>query len=448
MRLLFLAAFLLPLSLGAQVIVHPDRPTGPVKPMNGVNNGPGRAQKTQVRSNFDTYSAAGFAFARTHDSAFSEAYGSEHTVDITAIFPDFSRDPADPAAYDFAITDWYLGNIRDSGTEIFFRLGQKIQHHVRKYGVDAPADNQKWASIAEHIIRHYNEGWADGFHWNIRWWEIWNEPDLGPETWNGTAEQFHAFYQVVAKQLKGCFPHLMIGGPAVAGNAAWTEQFLRKMAAEGVPLDFFSWHIYRSRVEPFVERAAQMRLLLDRYGYGSALSILDEWNYIRNWTSEFPYSIDVLRGMKGAAFNAAVMCRCQTAPVDILMYYDARPETIFNGLFDFYTYAPLKGYYAFYAWSRLRAAGTAVQVDVGGKDLLCAAAVDGSGHHGAALVVRYTDDDNVHADQTVTVSLPGVTAVRVHLTDRDRTYTEIPAAVTNGTVTLRLAPSAFAVLEW
>ena len=63
MRLLFLAAFLLPLSLGAQVIVHPDRPTGPVKPMNGVNNGPGRAQKTQVRSNFDTYSAAGFAFA-------------------------------------------------------------------------------------------------------------------------------------------------------------------------------------------------------------------------------------------------------------------------------------------------------------------------------------------------------------------------------------------------
>ena len=152
--------------------------------------------------------------------------------------------------------------------------------------------------------------------------------------------------------------------------------------------------------------------------------------------------------MKGAAFNAAVMCRCQTAPVDILMYYDARPETIFNGLFDFYTYAPLKGYYAFYAWSRLRAAGTAVQVDVGGKDLLCAAAVDGSGHHGAALVVRYTDDDNVHADQTVTVSLPGVTAVRVHLTDRDRTYTEIPAAVTNGTVSLPLAPASFAVLEW
>ena len=142
------------------------------------------------------------------------------------------------------------------------------------------------------------------------------------------------------------------------------------------------------------------------------------------------------------------MCRCQAAPVDILMYYDARPETVFNGLFDFYTYAPLKGYYAFYAWSRLRAAGTAVQVDVDGTDLFCAAAVDGSGRHGAALVVRYTDDDNVHSDKAVSISLPSISAVRVHLTDRDRTYTEIPAAVTNGAVTLHLAPSAFAVLEW
>ena len=155
--------------------------------MNGVNNGPAGPYglgKTQTRDNFDDYRAARIPFARTHDSSFSECYGSEHTVDITAIFPDFSRKADDPSAYDFAITDWYLKRIRDMGTEVFFRLGQKIEHHVKKYGILPPKDFRKWAQICEHIIRHYNEGWADGHEWNIRYWEIWNEADLDSKTWN------------------------------------------------------------------------------------------------------------------------------------------------------------------------------------------------------------------------------------------------------------------------
>lgn len=26
---------------------------------------------------------------------------------------------------------------------------------------------------------HYNDGWADGFSYNITYWEVWKEPDLG-----------------------------------------------------------------------------------------------------------------------------------------------------------------------------------------------------------------------------------------------------------------------------
>ena len=47
-----------------------------------------------------------------------------------------------------------------------------------------PKDFRKWAQICEHIIRHYNEGWADGHKWDIRYWEIWNEADLDSKTWN------------------------------------------------------------------------------------------------------------------------------------------------------------------------------------------------------------------------------------------------------------------------
>ena len=63
----------------------------------------------------------------------------------------------------------------------------------------------KWAEICEHIIRHYNEGWADGFYYNIEYWEIWNEPD-NSQMWTGTPEEFYELYRVAANHLKSCFP--------------------------------------------------------------------------------------------------------------------------------------------------------------------------------------------------------------------------------------------------
>lgn len=38
------------------------------------------------------------------------------------------------------------------------------------------------------------------------------------------------------------------------------------------------------------------------------------------------------------------MCAAQPSAIDMLMYYDTRPS-VFNGIFDFYTYEKLKGYY-------------------------------------------------------------------------------------------------------
>ena len=55
-----------------------------------------------------------------------------------------------------------------------------------------PADAAKWAAICVGIIRHYNEGWANGFHHGIRYWEIWNEPENRPAMWTGTDEDYLA----------------------------------------------------------------------------------------------------------------------------------------------------------------------------------------------------------------------------------------------------------------
>ena len=79
---------------------------GKVKPMHAVNNGPVYKFAADQRiTNIDAFREAGIPFARNHDASFCATYGGSHTVDVHAIFPDFDKDPYDPASYDFAITD-------------------------------------------------------------------------------------------------------------------------------------------------------------------------------------------------------------------------------------------------------------------------------------------------------------------------------------------------------
>jgi len=45
----------------------------------------------------------------------------------------------------------------------------------------------------KHVVMHYNKGWANGFTYGIKYFEIWNEPDFSP-FWAGTGEQYHELY--------------------------------------------------------------------------------------------------------------------------------------------------------------------------------------------------------------------------------------------------------------
>ena len=94
--IILLALLMVSMTGSAIIEVTTAEKVGHIKAMNGVNNGPMKADISQIRDNFTAYKAARIPFARTHDSSFEEAYGSEHTVDITAIFPDFSKDANDP----------------------------------------------------------------------------------------------------------------------------------------------------------------------------------------------------------------------------------------------------------------------------------------------------------------------------------------------------------------
>ena len=418
----------------------PGKLCGPVKPMNAVNNGPVKGRSNQTRSNFKLWKEAKIPFARNHDASFFSPYGGEHTVDVHAIFPDFSAAADDPASYDFTLTDQYLNTTLEAGTQIFYRLGSKIEHNIKKYGTRVPSDFHKWAVICEHIIRHFNEGWADGFHMNIQYWEIWNEPDLDPDdspdkrTWQGTEKQFFELYRTAATHLKKCFPELKIGGPALSGKFPWMKRFLKAMSEGGrVPLDFFSWHYYGTQPNAAVDAGKLVRKSLDETGYTAAESILNEWNYVRDWGAGFTGTIRTIIGLKGAAFAAAVMCCSQNAPIDMLMYYDARP-CVFNGLFDFYTFAPLKTYYVLLAWSKLAALGSQFALDTKNKFGIHAVGASDSKGSAGILISRYFESDDLPGDLDFNVKLKGTDSrnAKVFLLDETHDLTEIPAQVQSG----------------
>ncbi|MBO5439815.1 MAG: hypothetical protein J6A53_04080 [Clostridia bacterium] len=424
-----------------------------IRIMHAVNNGPVVAGSDQTRGNQDAYKAARIPYARTHDASFYAGYGGNHTVDVNFIFPDFDADVNDPNSYDFACTDLYMKQIIDYGAKPFFRLGSKIEHEVKKYNTFPPKDFKKWAEICEHIIEHYTEGWADGFYYDIEYWEIWNEPDLdaheenNKRCWQGTFEEFVDFFSTSAKHLKNRFPNLKIGGPASCGDEEWSEAFLKEIKKKDTPLDFFSYHWYWTQPYDMTDKCTRVRKMLDRCGYENAETNLNEWNYVRGWSDEFVYSIKQIIGMKGAAFTSACMSACQNCrDVDMIMYYDARPGT-FNGLFDFYTMEPLKGYYPFYIYANLYEMENQIEAICDDKDIYVVGAKNSD--KCGLMVTYYSENDNDGAKK-VTLDIDGFDASRLkfYLIDESNSYVpKTTYKVEDNKVTMRLERNSIVYIE-
>jgi len=421
---------------------------GRIKPMHAVNNGPVGSRVRQGNSTFAYFEEAGIPYARNHDASFCESYGGEYTVDVHRIFRDFNADPNDPASYDFECTDQCVADTLSTGTQVYYRLGSRIEHG-KKVGTYPPKDFRKWAEICEHIIRHYNEGWANGFFYGIEYWEIWNEPDCrnadgSNPCWQGSEEEFVEFFCTAQSYLKEKFPKLKIGGPAFCtlnltnpAQERFVKLFFSTMRERKIPLDFFSFHRYTDEPHKMRNRIADARRLCDEYGYQGAEIHLNEWNYIRGWLGEeWTYTLRSEKGLKGASFTTGCMCVGQASPLDMLMYYDARPCGM-NGMFDTDFYTPLKGYYPFRFFGELYRMGEYVSPAYTEAPVYCTAA-RGAGGMGI-LLTNFSDDDNAPAE-SVTLRMQGVSGktARIYLLDETRDAALTQTVALGDTLTLEL----------
>ena len=448
----FLAAFAWTAQAGeCRIDVDFAASAGPVKPMHGVGQPP-MVGALNNWSMMHYLKEAGVPYSRLHDVG--GWLGGGLYVDIPNLFPDFDADENDPGNYRFAFTDSLMKALEANGVEPFFRLGVTIENWA-SYGGGFPAlrtkppkDFAKWARICEHVIRHYTEGWANGFKMNVTYWEIWNEPENEPDPkinpmWTGTWDEYYRFYETVAKHLKKEFPHLKIGGYGSCGFYAaapgrWVcprtvymvdcyTNFLAYVKRTNTPLDFFSFHAYSSPKDAVLQTKWAIKTLRD-YGFDGTETSLNEWHTAGG------SGVAKLGTAEQSAEICAEMIGLQKTGLDSAMIYDARCGVgVYSPLFNPLTQKPHKAYYALKAFNELYRMKNAVRADSDDEDVWVLAACSGKS---AKILVANTSGEA----KKIGWHLHGRSVKSMVLTDETHTNEKVePCGI--------LPPHSFALLE-
>ena len=427
------------------VKIDPREKLGKIKDLHGVGGGPVTNHFTYDAT--EDFRAAGIPFCRTHDIEYP--FGAGEFVDIHCIFRDFGKDENDPASYNFTFTDEYLKAIINAGAKPFYRLGTTIEHQPVKLYIHPPEDFAKWGRICSRVIAHFNDGWADGFHMGIEYWEIWNEPDIAP-CWTGSHEQFIGLYAAAAPIIKREHPDVKIGGCAFANPLGeLARKWLTSVRDNGLPMDFFSWHCYIQSPRQVRELSGKVDALLAEFGFAGTESVFNEWNYVADWDKDIYRCYELHAAPFECAFMAAAMSEMQNSSIEKAMYYDVQMFSAgsWNGVF-----APVRqtshaavrrperlpGYYALYSWNELKKRGDRIVAAADHPDLYVTAATGKNGE--LAVLASYFNDDSgwnesPPPDAEFRFDIPGHCDLRAYIVDGKRLFT--PLDLPDGVLPLR-----------
>jgi xylan 1,4-beta-xylosidase len=176
-------------------------------------------------------------------------------VRFHAIFHDevgvYQENPQGDSSYNFSYVDQIYDGLRKLGVRPFVelsfmpnQLAAKDIHQAFWYkpNVSPPKDWGRWEELIHSFVQHLVDRY--GVEEVAQWYfEVWNEPNI--DFWAGEPKQatYWELYDHAARAVKQVSPRLRVGGPATA-QAAWVDAFLAHCAANHIPVDFVSTHVY------------------------------------------------------------------------------------------------------------------------------------------------------------------------------------------------------------
>ena len=267
-----------------------------------------------------------------------------------------SFNPEDTAYYHWQAAYSVIANIKENNFDIFFRIGVSYPNTNPLPPYEPPCDSPdstlsftRFASLCKHVVMHYNNGWDNGRHDNIQYWEVWNEP--GGLFWHGSPPQYYLMYKNVENSIKTYDPNLKVGGPgavpltSIGQQSVYREGFIEFCANNNVDLDFYSWHLYGYKNPYGIKKIADsIRTVLDVNGFTGAENIISEIN------NDLHDNLDTfVTSPYGSAYYLSTVLTAQESSVDKLFWYpscfDVRNRITGDTIIT-RTYYALKTYYA------------------------------------------------------------------------------------------------------
>ena len=336
---------------------------GEVKPLHGMCNGP----KSYGADITDLFREIGVPYVRFDCT---DTAVSAYAVDISRIFKSFANDPTDPESYDFAVTDSYVEAAMLTGAKVIFRLGESVDL-VSGIKKAIPESSETLARVCVNIIRHYNEGWANGYTFGIDCFEIWS---YSGEDKDGEL----GLYRSLANSIKLYDEDIRLGGMSFPLGGGAVRDFLRYCKKNNLPLDFVSVDCFASDPETVGADIESLIMLMRNLGFDKTELIIGKWCYadsdaLEGSTFEKVVCgrageqkralLEAQRGVKGASFAAAFMLRLMNCDLKTACFYDAQPMVSpFCSIADRFGNA-LKPYYAFKSFGELYRTRNSVWVE-------------------------------------------------------------------------------------
>ena len=139
------------------------------------------------------------------DTAFSLLSSAQFGIGEIMFQEDSPMNPNDPSQYDFSSRDSVFAQMYKNGIEplVSFNL------------FSPPMSYSNYSIYIQNILRHYTQGWNNGFYYPLEYIRFGNEPDGGINFWSGTQSQFFRTYRTFAHSAKNVNPNFIIQGPGL-----------------------------------------------------------------------------------------------------------------------------------------------------------------------------------------------------------------------------------------
>ena len=279
--------------------IHFDEEYGRIAPIHGVNNGPlvrnaweiEDCQQIWYSSNYtEEYSEMQIPSSRTHGEGPGDmnriwVHADENGVPIYEGY-----DPLNLSNYDFTETDQRVqATLATTHTSVYWRMGYSKAYPTYEDCSDwrSPPDNfTVFAQAAVQVLKHYREGWNDGFYFDsFDVVEVWNEPYLS-DWWNGTADEYYELFHAVNSAVTSEFGDEIEVVAAItigADSIEFSERFMELAQQNNEPIDAIYVHLYRINPSQttyfFTHETESIGAFLAQYGYSENTPVyITEWN--------------------------------------------------------------------------------------------------------------------------------------------------------------------------